>query len=124
MGTVDLRDSYDVCTRSFGHITFLDASQPRSEPAMRSLSRHSRPPSPPSPVLAHPATTPVRPLVRRPSSSYTPTVTSGGQQSPRVNITRLAIEGRARQNQDGASVVVYLKVRFIPRDFYFVFDQV
>ncbi|KAF8623465.1 hypothetical protein AX15_006249 [Amanita polypyramis BW_CC] len=75
------------------------------------ISRHTRPPSPPSPTDTYLSTTPVRAThMRRSSSSYTPTVTSGGQPAPKVNVTRLAIEGRARQNQDGASVKVYLKI--------------
>ncbi|KAK2466831.1 hypothetical protein APHAL10511_001089 [Amanita phalloides] len=75
-------------------------------------SRNGRPPSPPSPTFTHTSTTPMRfTNSRRPSSSsYTPTLISGGQQAQKVSITRLAIEGRARQNQDGASVKIYLKI--------------
>jgi hypothetical protein len=46
----------------------------------------------------------------RASTSYTPTVVSNGQQQ-RINVvTRVAIEGRAKQGQDGATVKMYLKV--------------
>ncbi|KIL69846.1 hypothetical protein M378DRAFT_69096 [Amanita muscaria Koide BX008] len=77
------------------------------------FSRHSRPPSPPSATDTYLSITPARSAhSRRTSTSYTPTITSGGQQAQKVNITRLAIEGRARQNADGASVKVYLKISF------------
>ncbi|KAF8636609.1 hypothetical protein AX17_003419 [Amanita inopinata Kibby_2008] len=78
-------------------------------------SRQSRPASPSSPTRL--PLTPVRPgHARRPSSSYAPTVLSGGGQQQKVTITRLAIEGRARQGHDGASVRMYLKMA-LPLDF-------
>ncbi|TFK42450.1 hypothetical protein BDQ12DRAFT_597199 [Crucibulum laeve] len=81
----------------------------------------------PTPSRAHramspPATsiTPARPGHRRaPStlatSSYSPTVTSGGHQSKLNVVTRVAIEGKAKQGQDGASIKMYLKLS-IPLD--------
>lgn len=45
------------------------------------------------------------------SSSYSPTVTSGGIGQQKLNvITRVAIEGKAKQGQDGASIRMFLKV--------------
>ncbi|KXN92194.1 hypothetical protein AN958_08647 [Leucoagaricus sp. SymC.cos] len=44
------------------------------------------------------------------TSSYTPTVMSGGQ-AVRLNvITRIAIEGKAKQGEEGASIKMYMKL--------------
>ncbi len=45
-----------------------------------------------------------------PSTSYSPTVTGNGHQKLNV-VTRIAIEGKAKQGQDGVSVKMFLKAR-------------
>jgi hypothetical protein len=79
--------------------------------AVPTLSRHSRPSSPST--LSTPARTKFSRAVSpsRTSTSYSPTLTPGHQQKLNV-VTRVAIEGKARQGQDGASMKMYLKVGF------------
>lgn len=48
------------------------------------------------------------------STSYSPTITSGGQQQKVNVVTRVAIEGKAKQGQDGVAIKMYLKVDFPP----------
>jgi hypothetical protein len=64
------------------------------------------------------AATPPRFIGSQPTSptiSYAPTVTSLGQ-ALRMNIvSRIAIEGKAKQGQDGASIKMYMKVGFLLR---------
>ncbi|RDB21428.1 hypothetical protein Hypma_011789 [Hypsizygus marmoreus] len=43
------------------------------------------------------------------NTSYTPTIVSAGQQKLNV-VTRVAIEGKAKQGQDGVSIKMYLKM--------------
>jgi hypothetical protein len=80
-----------------------------------SFSRHSRPTSPLSVATA---STPMRmkPMrtvsPSRTSTSYSPTIIPGHQQKLNV-VTRIAIEGKAKQGQDGAAVKIYLKVRVV-----------
>jgi hypothetical protein len=86
--------------------------------AVPTFSRHSRPTSPPIAVTAStPARTKSTRAVSpsRTSTSYSPTVTPGQQQKLNV-VTRVAIEGKARQGQDGAAVKMYLKVGFSVMD--------
>lgn len=79
-------------------------------------SRHNRPLSPQS--ISTAVTTPVRAKhlyavsPSPPDTSYAPTITSLGQQQKINVVTRVAIEGRAKQGQDGASIKMYLKVRY------------
>lgn len=47
-------------------------------------------------------------LRNAPSTSYSPTVTGNGQQKLNV-VTRMAIEGKAKQGQEGVSVRMFLK---------------
>lgn len=78
-------------------------------------------PSPNMPVstrlISPPLATPSR-LDRRTVSNntgYTPTVVSGGsQQKPNV-VTRVAIEGKVKRGQKGASIRIYLKVLSVCR---------
>ncbi|KAG6898286.1 hypothetical protein C0992_000731 [Termitomyces sp. T32_za158] len=49
------------------------------------------------------------------NTSYSSTVTSGGQQQKLNVVTRVAIEGKAKKDKDGASVRMYLKLS-IPLD--------
>ncbi|KAJ6618838.1 hypothetical protein B0H10DRAFT_2028172 [Mycena sp. CBHHK59/15] len=76
------------------------------------LQRHSRPNSPHSNATS----TPLRPSLsgasNTPSSgtAYSPTVTQGGHQQKLNVVTRVAIEGKAKQGQDGAGIRMYLKV--------------
>ncbi|KAF9482804.1 hypothetical protein BDN70DRAFT_874609 [Pholiota conissans] len=44
-----------------------------------------------------------------PSTSYSPTVTGNGQQKLNV-VTRIAVEGKAKKGQDGASIRMFLKI--------------
>ncbi|KAF9566322.1 hypothetical protein CPC08DRAFT_814891 [Agrocybe pediades] len=71
-------------------------------------SKYDQHPSPPSMT-----STPSRSsYFRSPSNnySYSPTVTSGSGQ-PKLNIvSRVAIEGKAKRGQDGASIRMYLKI--------------
>lgn len=46
-------------------------------------------------------------------SSYAPTVTPAGQVLRMNVVSRIAIEGKAKQGQDGASVKMYMKVSFL-----------
>jgi len=77
------------------------------------LSRHGRPSSPP--ISSH-ATTPARNkhlyliTTAQTSTSSSPTITAGGQQQKLNVVTRVAIEGWAKQGEDGASIKIYLKV--------------
>ncbi|KAJ3510224.1 hypothetical protein NLJ89_g4806 [Agrocybe chaxingu] len=50
------------------------------------------------------------------STSYTPTVTSGGGQQKLNVVTRVAIEGKSKRDQDGASVKMFLKI-VVPLDY-------
>ena len=69
-----------------------------------SRSRHN---SPPSTIV-----TSTRNDHKRNSSnpSYSPTITSSGHQQKLNVVTRVAIEGKARRSQDGASIRMFLKV--------------
>ena len=63
----------------------------------------------PGPALVTPSRSNTRSLASY--SNYTPTVTSAGT-SGRMNIvTRVALEGRAKPGEDGASIKMFLKVR-------------
>ena len=69
-----------------------------------SRSRHTSPP---------PTVTPARTGHKRSVSSnpgYSPTITSSGPQQKLNVVTRVAIEGKARRTQDGASIRMFLKV--------------
>jgi hypothetical protein len=44
------------------------------------------------------------------TSSYAPTVTSTGQALKLNVVTRIAIEGKAKQGEEGASIKMYMKV--------------
>ncbi|GLB34779.1 putative DNA recombination [Lyophyllum shimeji] len=44
------------------------------------------------------------------NSTYSPTVVSGGQQHKLNVVTRVAIEGKAKQDKDGASIRMYVKI--------------
>jgi len=46
------------------------------------------------------------------TSSHSPTVTSVGQVVKANVVTRIAIEGKAKQGEEGASVKMYLKVSY------------
>ncbi|KAJ7217175.1 hypothetical protein GGX14DRAFT_440585 [Mycena pura] len=78
------------------------------------LERHSRDNSPPT--SATDATTPLRPrlpsVFNTPSSgtSYSPTVTQGAHSQKLNVVTRVAIEGKAKQGDDGAAIKMYLKI--------------
>lgn len=50
-----------------------------------------------------------------PTISYAPTVTSLGQALRMNVVSRIAIEGKAKQGQDGASIKVYMKVSCLLR---------
>jgi len=59
-------------------------------------------------------TTPARAMHFRTSSnqsSYSPTITPAGNQHKLNVVTRLAVEGKAKQGEDGVSIKMYLKVR-------------
>ncbi|KAG6854709.1 hypothetical protein C0991_002422 [Blastosporella zonata] len=49
------------------------------------------------------------------NSSYSPTVTSGGLHQKLNIVTRVAIEGKTKQNKDGAAIRLYLKIS-VPLD--------
>jgi hypothetical protein len=72
-------------------------------------SRYDQSPSPPSTM-----NTPSRSTsyLRQPSNAsyYSPTVTGNGQQKLNV-VTRVAMEGKAKKGEEGASIRMYLKVR-------------
>jgi hypothetical protein len=55
--------------------------------------------------------TPMRTPSRGAYSAYTPTVTSGTGTTKMNVVTRVALEGRAKHGEDGASIKMYLKVR-------------
>ena len=80
--------------------------------AVPTFSRYGSPPM--ALTVSTPARTkPTRAVSpSRTSTSYSPTVTPGHPQKLNV-VTRVAIEGKAKQGQDGASVRMYLKVRFV-----------
>ncbi|KAJ7074129.1 hypothetical protein C8F01DRAFT_1099335 [Mycena amicta] len=77
--------------------------------------RYSRPNSPPGDATES-ATTPLRPrlstLFNTPNSgtSYSPTVTPAGQAQKLNVVTRVAIEGKANQGEDGVGIKMYLKI--------------
>ena len=71
-----------------------------------SHSIRSRRNSPPSTIA-----TPARTGHRRSFSSTPGTITSSGHQQKLNVVTRVAIEGKARPGQDGASIRMFLKVR-------------
>ncbi|KAJ7749598.1 hypothetical protein DFH07DRAFT_828991 [Mycena maculata] len=78
--------------------------------------RHSRPNSPPTSATTNSTTTPLRPVLSgvfnttSSGTSYSPTVTQGAH-SPKLNVvTRVAIEGKAKHGDDGASIKMYLKI--------------
>jgi len=48
----------------------------------------------------------------RSTSSHTQTITSVGQVVKINAVTRIAIEGKAKQGEEGASVKMYLKVSY------------
>ncbi|KAF8798142.1 hypothetical protein BYT27DRAFT_7228728 [Phlegmacium glaucopus] len=71
-------------------------------------SSKSRRSSPPSTIV-----TPARNGHKRTLSSnpgYSPTITSSGHQQKLNVVTRVAIEGKARRGQDGASIRMFLKI--------------
>ncbi|KAJ7632970.1 hypothetical protein FB45DRAFT_914031 [Roridomyces roridus] len=68
--------------------------------------RHSRPSSPPT-------TTPLRSrssVAALSNTTYSPTVTNGANSSKLNVVTRVAIEGKAKQGEDGAGIKMYLKI--------------
>ncbi|KDR81746.1 hypothetical protein GALMADRAFT_276442 [Galerina marginata CBS 339.88] len=71
-------------------------------------ARYEQPLSPPS-IMSTPSSR--SSYLRAPTnnSSYSPTVTGGGQQKLNV-VTKLAMEGRAKHGQDGASIRMFLKI--------------
>ncbi|KAF8163441.1 hypothetical protein B0H34DRAFT_856929 [Crassisporium funariophilum] len=69
-----------------------------------SSSRYEQPLSPP-PMSATPSRSNLRTL-----STNSPTVTSGSHQQKLNVITRVAIEGKAKHGQDGASIRMFLKI--------------
>ncbi|KAJ7864849.1 hypothetical protein B0H14DRAFT_2735890 [Mycena olivaceomarginata] len=77
--------------------------------------RHSRPNSPPTNTNGS-ATTPLRPrlsgVFNTPSSgtAYSPTITPGSQTQKLNVVTRVAIEGKAKNGDDGAGIKMYLKI--------------
>ncbi|KAJ6525444.1 hypothetical protein DFH09DRAFT_1416455 [Mycena vulgaris] len=75
--------------------------------------RHSRPNSPPT-AAAHATSTPLRSRLSgvfdTPSSAYSPTVTQGAHPQKLNVVTRVAIEGKAKNGQDGAGIRMYLKI--------------
>ncbi|KAJ7085710.1 hypothetical protein B0H15DRAFT_887406 [Mycena belliarum] len=75
--------------------------------------RSGRPNSPPT-NGTHASGTPLRPRLSSvfdtPSSGYTPTVTQGAHPQKLNVVTRVAIEGKAKQGQDGAGIRMYLKI--------------
>lgn len=88
--------------------------------AIPTHSRRDKPPSSPAAVTPsqrrHHVSSLVSPSIS--GSTYAPTITSNGH-SPKLNIvTRVAIEGKATQGQDGASVKMYLKVCASPVEAY------
>ena len=76
-------------------------------------SRHNSPPS----TIA----TPARTGHRRSLSSNPGTITSSGHQQKLNVVTRVAIEGKARRGQDGASIRMFLKVRVSCRCWQLIF---
>jgi hypothetical protein len=83
---------------------------------MPTSQRHSRPNSPPTNTNGSTAT-PLRPrlsgVFNAPSSgtAYSPTITPGSQTQKLNVVTRVAIEGKAKNGDDGAGIKMYLKVR-------------
>lgn len=81
------------------------------------LSRLNRPFSPPTSAVgsmhhSHSGHTRTRTLSPPLSNtSYSPTITPGPQQQKLNVVTRVAIEGKAKQGQDGVAIKMYLKVR-------------
>jgi len=69
-------------------------------------------------------TTPARSSYLRNTSnaSYSPTVTSGGGPQKLNVVTRVAIEGKAKRGQDGASIRMFLKVSWKIHDVFFSFN--
>ena len=76
-------------------------------------SRHNSPPS----TIA----TPARTGHRRSLSSNPGTIISSGHQQKLNVVTRVAIEGKARRGQDGASIRMFLKVRVSCRCWHLIF---
>ncbi|CAK5265331.1 unnamed protein product [Mycena citricolor] len=82
------------------------------------MQRSSRTHSPPT-STTHATTTPLRStrsgLFNNNTQSaftttYTPTVTQGSQAQKPIVVTRVAIEGKANQGEDGAGIRMYLKI--------------
>ncbi|KAJ6490610.1 hypothetical protein C8R47DRAFT_1045391 [Mycena vitilis] len=86
--------------------------------AVPTSQRHSRPNSPPT-NATNSTTTPLRPrlssIFNAPSSAYSPTVTQNANTSKLNVVTRVAIEGKAKHGDDGASIKMYLKIS-LPTD--------
>ncbi|KAF8911057.1 hypothetical protein CPB84DRAFT_1763256 [Gymnopilus junonius] len=76
-------------------------------------SRYEQVLSPPSTLMPTPSRSS---YLRTPTanSSYSPTIVSGGQQKLNV-VTKVAIEGKAKRHQDGASIRMFLKLS-VPLD--------
>ncbi|KAF9469218.1 hypothetical protein BDZ94DRAFT_1317152 [Collybia nuda] len=82
------------------------------------FSRHNRTTSPPTiSTFSTPARSKSTRGVSPPptNTNYSPTIGLGGQQQRLNIVTRVAIEGKARQGQDGASIKMYLKIS-VPLD--------
>ena len=100
--------NYDSTLSTIRTVTCTNLMPPAS-----TLSRHSRPSSPP--ISSH-TTTPARTKHLYPitsaqtSTTSSPTITAGGQQQKLNVVTRVAIEGWAKQGEDGAGIKMYLKV--------------
>jgi hypothetical protein len=66
----------------------------------------------PTRLMSPPVATPSRSDMRTVSNntSYTPTVVSGGSQQKLNVVTRVAMEGKVKRGQKGASIRMFLKV--------------
>lgn len=72
----------------------------------RSSTAYTTLTSTPTPSRSHPSW----PTSPQSVHSYSPTVTSAGQVAKMNVVTRVVVEGKAKQGQDGASIKMYMKV--------------
>jgi len=93
-------------TRSYLRIGNKHVSMPVST-STRSATAYMTPAFPLTPSQAS-----LNPMSPRSTSSHTQTITSVGQVVKINAVTRIAIEGKAKQGEEGASVKMYLKVSY------------
>ncbi len=103
----DLRCNCSISTTILLYNTTMPVST-----SSRSSTAYSTAYSTPTPSRSHPSWPMSPPSV----NSYSPTVTSAGQVLKMNIVTRVVVEGKANQGQDGASIKMYMKVRLFFRN--------